>query len=1033
MSHAEILAVSDRTHVQNQPDHKEGAWSKLAADVYSQTASTVAGAGRELALVGQGVVWGGIKEGYDAFTKNTKQTCLNLAETVGVGAAISIAAKAGPMPLKLLASGAGLFFGYQMTDWMKNDVFNGDRWRRIGGAVSDTWSSNANMDRNIATMQKDAGLLAFDSALMFGGGALGGWAGNRGLQIAPHVGRAGMRVVERFAPRLTGATSLEALNLATDVRRITSEDPFAKADQIKKAKKTEVSANSLQGIQNALREAQMRDLASKDQITRDLTDVKMPELTKQNANLKQAIDGLNGQLKAKNSELTAVQTLENETKTLRSADAKVDSLQQIERQLGAKRNELKNIDGQIAEQTKAREDAKKEAAAGAASKTGKPGAETSEVSLEDLKQRARDLKREISEGEAATNRNNPASAINKALEAQTAARSELLKATDSRPARTESLRAEIDNLKGQLEEHNKGRAHLGLQMQALVDAYYGRIDALMKDPTLLQAVEPAAVTKPSAGQQTKARADVTNTASGAQDGTQVSEANKAAAAGDRQDSKVNARTENGANAGTESGARVADSTISAATEHSTGSSSAKVSGDKAQAVKPADALSEPKSLQQAGEAKSESQEAKQLVPEEKARLEAAGRAQVALDNARPVVREARERLQAIEDAKDTRKQARHSLELAAADLAGIESGKRTFVDEAAKQKAIEELKARQLRAQSDIDSAQDTIKRLGSQYFQAMKGIGRYATAVEDYFAREADAKKRQDFAYEAVKNLEALLDELPQSRQGVKPPSDNLGRRGHFGKEFERVTEIREHVANRLEQMDNKHDGRIKKVLDVPAVSDAFDKVTSGAIRNDLKGAITQNLISSQDRIAGGAKPERMADRDWNSIQARIRKLDPQALAADQATLDAVHKEASVVFFDQNGKLIGQIGTDKKFRAKYFDVPAILRGPARGGAGVDRLLGENPVGYAVVAPKVRLSFSGRPELHQIGSNTKGAPVFNKEVVITGGRVPEFATTGTPVNRLFPGDGKSGSAARPRVSTTSDTALESKQAGGESK
>lgn len=950
MANSEISSVKDNTAVQNQSDRQDGSLSKLAEDAYS-------GVGRELRLVGQGLVVGTLKEGYDAFAHNTRQTMVNLAGTVGLGAAIAVATKAGPLPFKLAGIAAGAYFGVQTAGWLKDDVFNGQRWGRIGAAVGDTWKSGANMDRNIATIQKDAGLLAFDSALMFGGGALGAKLGSTGVRLSSRIDMPGLKIGSKLVPELAPIPVERSRFLQTDVARVDPNDPFYKADRIVKPQK--LSANGLEGLTQVLQESKMRELSAKDQVAGDLKNVRMPELIKQNIALGKQIDTLTTDLRGKQSELMQVDTLSKEKAAEASARSRVETLQEKAEGLGTQKGELKTLEEQIGQLREAAKKAAETPEDPAAKKAKPPAAKTDApaVSIDDLKATARDLRTQIRETEAEVDTKNPESSLSRALKDHQTTKAALETATQARPGRIESIKQEIAGIQQQLETHRGTQAELGKQMQTLVDSYYTRLKGLMDGSQSVKPVPGASEVKEVATPPKQPKVKPVDT--------------------------------------------TGDATVAKAGSEQTAVKPGTVS-DAAAGKAPVTAKDGAPVEEVRKDGQKEVQQ-RAVSAEEMERLETAGKAKVALGTAEANVNEAVKRLEALERATKAQKQARSDFQSVSTELTDIEKGKKTFADETAKQKAIEELTARQERARTQITEAQNAVKAVGSgQYFQAMKSVQRYASLVEDYYAREPNATARDKYAKEAVAKLETMLDSLPNSRNGLDR-SKNLPKRGISGKEMERTTAIREHLEERLAQINTKHDQKLGKVAEIPAVKEAFGRVTTGDGIQGLRDHIRESLQASQERIASGPKPSGVADGAWRAIQARIAKVDIEQLAANDANVQAVRNNSSVVFFDGQGKLIGQVGTDGKFRPKYFDVPAIEKGLGRGGAGIDRLIGEEPVGYAVIAPKTRMSFGGNFELLKIpNTNTKGQPIFNKEVVAVGGTVPEGVEAGTAVNKLMP-------------------------------
>ncbi len=1028
MSNREVLAVRDRTNVQNQTDDSTGAWTKLAQDAWSASCSV----GREARLLGQGVVGGFFVKGYDAIANNGKQTAVHLAESVAIGGALAIASKSGPAPIRLLAAGVGGYFGYQMSDWMKNDVFNGSRWSAIGSAVSDTWRSGANLDSNIAKMQNNAGTILFDSALMFGGGYAGAKLGAAGAHKMSNFEFSFLKRGSQLAPELTSVAALEtAGRFKADLKRVDANDPLVKLDEVIASKKKRPSTHDPRDIAGLLKESKMLDLANKDSVARDLRDVKAPELQKQNTELQRTTDKLNAEIKVKQKELTAVDTLLAEKKSVQAAEARLQSLEKDAGELAGKRTELRTLEEQIGAQAKAREEAKKNPvteATGARKAQEAKAVEAEATQYEALREQARELRRDISEKEAATDRTNPNSAFKQADSQLQAARKTLSDAEANRPARMSQIQAEIESLRGGVAENTTRQQAIAQQAQKVVESYYARLSDLIKDPSSLQPVQAteALKVKPE-NQRQSAETLNAETARLIQGGgksdvgaevTSVKEKLPAERIGQAVEEKPVQKSDLHTVKSTDAGKLVIDQALTTTSKQVVDlTSGAKPLESKTvEPVRKSEGKSEVKS-EATSEQKSATKEqrAEAASPELKGRLEAEARVKSALDNAKPAVTEAAERLKVFDEAREIKRRTRQQLDSIKSELDAIESGKTQFADQLAKQQKVEALTARQKELNVEIEKAQDSVKRVGSgHYFQAMKGIRRYSASVEEFFAKEPDAVRRNEFAKEAVRNLEAMLDELPKARQGTRPPSDNLSRRGFAGKDIERITQIREHADRRLDQMNHKHEGRNQSLLELKPVKRAFDKVTSGELRNEIPDFVRKQLEASQQRISTLSKPEGISDRDWKQIQSRVQSSDIVKMANDPVNVEAVMNNSSVVFFDQQGSLIGQIGTDGRFRPKYFDVPSILRGPGRGGAGVDRLQGESLGGFAMIGPQVRLTFGGRLELHNIGTNSKAEPIYSKEVMSFEGKVGPKVEVGVPANKLSP------ASARPRTNTGGD-------------
>src|SRR5262249_52995096 len=102
-----------------------------------------------------------------------------LAQSVGVGFRVE-ASQFTPLPIRLAGSAAALYLGVSFY----RDMFDANRWNKLGEAFADTWKSDQNTSHNFAIVQDGLGHLAFDTALMFGGAKLGCRLGEAGIKGA---------------------------------------------------------------------------------------------------------------------------------------------------------------------------------------------------------------------------------------------------------------------------------------------------------------------------------------------------------------------------------------------------------------------------------------------------------------------------------------------------------------------------------------------------------------------------------------------------------------------------------------------------------------------------------------------------------------------------------------------------------------------------------------------------------------------------------------------------------------------------------
>jgi hypothetical protein len=297
------------------------------------------------------------------------------------------------------------------------------------------------------------------------------------------------------------------------------------------------------------------------------------------------------------------------------------------------------------------------------------------------------------------------------------------------------------------------------------------------------------------------------------------------------------------------------------------------------------------------------------------------------------------------------------------DRAEIESGKKTFENAQAKEAALEET--RKLEAKATADMA--AVGRV--QYFRSLNVINDYAKAAENYLAAETSVAKRDVYVKEAVKNIEEMMQLVPNSFKGHGGekgiPSQSRGMTPE-----KRLAQLREHLDSRLGKMNAEHDAKVRKSAEVPIVQDALTKVNSGQIKQELR-ALAEATINP--RIPAAQR-------------ARI---------VEEAT-NVLYENSTIAFFER-GKLVQNKGTDGNLHQQLFDVAKVERGQGR----LDRLIGHVPEGYALVVPKLR-SDGKLIEIPRRGGGRPGdKPTFAKEVVEVGGNVPEGVGKGTSFGEIL--------------------------------
>ncbi len=339
------------------------------------------------------------------------------------------------------------------------------------------------------------------------------------------------------------------------------------------------------------------------------------------------------------------------------------------------------------------------------------------------------------------------------------------------------------------------------------------------------------------------------------------------------------------------------------------------------------------------------------------------RADVALRTAKESVLERQQKEELGRSASRAKKEALD-------ERAAIESGKRTFESPEAREAALEQTRVKEQGAAADL-------KKVGKiQYFRPLNNVNDYAKAAEGYLAAETNAAKRDVFVKEAVRNIEEMMSTIPNSFKG-QGSEKGIASQSRGMTPEKRLAQLREHLDSRLGKMNAEHEAKVKRSTEVPAVQEAFGKISSGHVRESL-GALAESTINP--RIPAAQRTQ----------------------IVDQAT-QALYENSTIAFFER-GKLVQNRGSDGQLHQQLFDAAKVERGQGR----LDRLEGHTPEGYALVVPKLRSD----GKLMELGQRRSSAPrpgarpgsdrpTYAKEVLEVGGTVPEGVGKGTSFGEIL--------------------------------
>lgn len=176
---------------------------------------------REVYVFGGGTVGGAVNEGIEAVTQHKAETAIKLAHSVGTGILL-YSSQFGPAPMRLAGRLAAGYCGIQVY----KDMFDANRWNKLGEVAVDTWQSDRNTDRNFHTVQTGLGHFLFDSAVMYAGAKLGSKATEAGIsKFHPSVGQ-----LQKTNSELESVT--QPKSIPAEVRQATPTEPRTGTDRV---------------------------------------------------------------------------------------------------------------------------------------------------------------------------------------------------------------------------------------------------------------------------------------------------------------------------------------------------------------------------------------------------------------------------------------------------------------------------------------------------------------------------------------------------------------------------------------------------------------------------------------------------------------------------------------------------------------------------------------------------------------------------------------------------------------------------------
>ncbi|MBY0548175.1 MAG: hypothetical protein K2W95_12850 [Candidatus Obscuribacterales bacterium] len=166
--------------------------SALSTDVRREQDTFADKVRRELYVLSVGTARGFAEECGESAAK-PGETTFRFASSVAIGFGLAYLTKGGSVRRSLAQAAAG-----GMTVQFLGDVLNRDRLETLGSALSDTWHSDRNLNRNLHLVGRATGKITFDTAVIgLGGGLLGGKLGLSAAESKFSISAA----LERLSPQ----------------------------------------------------------------------------------------------------------------------------------------------------------------------------------------------------------------------------------------------------------------------------------------------------------------------------------------------------------------------------------------------------------------------------------------------------------------------------------------------------------------------------------------------------------------------------------------------------------------------------------------------------------------------------------------------------------------------------------------------------------------------------------------------------------------------------------------------------------------
>ena len=281
-----------------------------------------------------------------------------------------------------------------------------------------------------------------------------------------------------------------------------------------------------------------------------------------------------------------------------------------------------------------------------------------------------------------------------------------------------------------------------------------------------------------------------------------------------------------------------------------------------------------------------------------------------------------------------------------------------FQDESARARALESARVQIGKAQNKLDQAGVP------KYAQTVRALRDYAVIAERQLKCEPNAQLRDSLAAKCILHLESMIKAVKNLEKSTNGDLPALNRNSHL-EPIPRLIKIKEHLDEKITRINANQDKRLDKLVE----------------HNHI---LTELLSKLQELPADGALF--FFNSEGLIIKTPMSKPGNLLVGQDRIEYPKCRLRPDGTFLNKDGEPV-----KVEMTYKVIDVPRWKNfGNGPNGAGLDRFVGDDIVGAAIIRPKE----GAKP----IQANQR--VIVEKEVVFTIGVVPEEVQTGLSFKQM---------------------------------